>query len=515
MAVASNAKQSAANEKDAQACRRESAYVRTQQFFWRFFGLISVFFALTTTGCGEGAGEEAQPTAGNGGAGMIAGAAAGAGASGQGAGAGGMLNAAGTRSGEDGGVLLADGAVSDGGKGPKGPNTKPGYVNLAPSLGAPLDPNGGAALSPPPPAGWVWYPIDGALCRDGSPTGFYVRFTESDKLLMYLEGGGACSSPGFCNYNPAHVGQILSGDGQTVIGSTFGTTPTRQQPGAFAGGALQGAFDDSNAENPFKGWNQIYIPYCTGDVHFGTRKDVTLPGVTNKQQFVGYLNMQKFVARIVPTFKDKVDKVVITGASAGGFGAALNFSMVQDAFGEVRVYGLDDSGPPFIDKYMPVCMQKRWREIWGLDAALPPDCTECFHTDGGGILNLADFLLEKHPNATIAMISSMNDEVIRLFFSSGLKDCASFETADPVAITLGQFDPAVYMVGTDYAAGLEQLRADYVSTGRLATYFIGGANIAFHQHIWRPRFYEMPSGDLTIAQFVTKFLNDEIVQIGP
>ena len=48
--------------------------------------------------------------------------------------------------------------------------------------------------------------------------------------------------------------------------------------------------------------------------------------------------LEAVVARIVPTFKDKVDKVVITGASAGGFGAALNFSMVQDAFGEVRVY---------------------------------------------------------------------------------------------------------------------------------------------------------------------------------
>ena len=42
-----------------------------------------------------------------------------------------------------------------------------------------------------------------------------------------------------------------------------------------------------------------------------------VPGVTEPQQFVGYRNMQKFVARIVPTFKDEVNQVVITGASAG------------------------------------------------------------------------------------------------------------------------------------------------------------------------------------------------------
>ena len=68
-----------------------------------------------------------------------------------------------------------------------------------------------------------------------------------------------------------------------------------------------------------------------------------------------------------PTFKDKVSRVVLTGSSAGGFGAALNYSMVQDAFGNVPVSILDDSGPPFEDQQMPVCMQKRWREAWGFE----------------------------------------------------------------------------------------------------------------------------------------------------
>jgi hypothetical protein len=391
-----------------------------------------------------------------------------------------------------------------------GTNTAAGFMNLAPALGAPLD-GKGTTLSPAAPSGWIWYPIDGAICRDGSGTGFYVRAGTMDKLLIYLEGGGACSSPGFCSYNPANVNQILNGDGQTVGGSIGGAVAGRQQPGSA------GIFDVTQAANPFKDWSQIYIPYCTGDVHFGTRKNVMLSGVSTPQQFVGYANMQKFISRIVPSFKDKVSRVVLTGASAGGFGALLNYSMVQDAFGSVLVTVLDDSGPSFPDnaKSMPVCLQKNWRTLWGFDGAFPPDCTECRQADGGGLDLLGKFLFRKHPNATIGVVSSMQDEVIRLFYSSGLKDCSGFASADPTTITLGQADPTVYMPGQDYTDGLNGLRMQSVSTGKFATYYLSGANITFHQHIWRQRFFDAAAGSESIAAWTTNLLAGKIEQIGP
>jgi hypothetical protein len=407
-----------------------------------------------------------------------------------------------------------------GGTGPGGstgsPNTAPGFVNLAPPMGAPLDPNGGTSLTPPPPAGWTWYPIEGAICRDGSPSGIFVRFTASDKLFIYLEGGGACTNLGFCNYNPPNVNKLISGDGQTVLGSTLGVIDGRQQPGAFELGVVNGIFDTANAANPFKDWNAVYVPYCTGDVHAGTRTNATVPGVTAPQQFVGHLNMQKIIGRVVPTFQSRVNRVIITGASAGSYGAAMNFSMVQDAFGPVRLDALLDSGPPFSDDYMPACMQKRWRETWGFEAMLPPDCDECRQADGGGITKMADFLMRKHPNSTIALVSSMEDEVIRLFFSMGVKNCASFDTADPVLITTGQvLDPSVFYPAAQYSAGLEDLRARYAGTGRFATYLLGGANATLHQHTWRARFTDPAAGQETIASFVNNFLSGQFDHIAP
>jgi hypothetical protein len=277
-----------------------------------------------------------------------------------------------------------------------------------------------------------------------------------------------------------------------------------------------GIFDVSNAANPFKDWNMVYVPYCTGDVHFGTRTDATVPGTPGadardlqKHQFVGYLNMQKIVARVVPTFAG-VSRVVLNGISAGSFGAALNFSMIQDAFGDTPVTIILDSGMPFSDQYMPVCMQKKWRDTWGL--AFPPDCTECKQADGGGLLGMANFLMRKHPNAKVGLITSIQDEVIRLFFSVGLQNCMNYETADPVAITVGQLDPNVYMPAAPYQAGMEGLRTQFQSTNRLATYFIPGQ---LHQWVVRPAFYTMTVANVTLAQFVTNFIGGTVAQVGP
>jgi hypothetical protein len=469
---------------------------------------------------GAAAGGGAHAVAGSGAAGATGIAAVGGGAGTAGsttsrAGVSGGLTTAGAGHGVAG---AADGDDADGGALATGPRTAAGFMNLAPPMGDPLD-GVGKVLDPPAPTGWIWYEIDGAICRDGSPTGFFVHAGTANKLLVYLEGGGACSNGPFCGFNPANVNSVLAGDGQSVIGTALGAIDGRQQPGVYTEadhtGDPAGIFDFANTQNPFKDWSQVYVPYCTGDVHFGSKHDGMVPGLDTPQQFVGYLNMKLFMSRIVPTFKTKVSRVILTGASAGGFGAALNYSMVQDAFGEVQVDAIDDSGPPFDDQFMPVCMQKRWRDSWGLDDSLPADCTECRQQDGGGLLKLSDFLLRKHPLAHISIISTMQDEVIRLFYSVGINDCTDYDTADPVGITVGQvLDPTVLFSADTYTAGLNDLRTRYATSNRMSTFYMGGDNPTFHQHIFRPEFFD-PFNGTTQAAYVSDFLAGKVVQLGP
>ena len=76
------------------------------------------------------------------------------------------------------------------------------------------------------PAGWNFYNFPGAMCRDGSPVGIYVRYGSVNKLLIYMEGGGVCigtsTSAHFCDHNPANMNQVFPGgslNGESFSGS--------------------------------------------------------------------------------------------------------------------------------------------------------------------------------------------------------------------------------------------------------------------------------------------------------
>src|SRR4051812_49880618 len=108
--------------------------------------------------------------------------------------------------------------------------------SATPFQGAPID---------APDQQWTWIDVDGSFCRDGSPTGIGVHLNKaSDKLILYLEGGGACFNASSCYANS----------------SSFGADDFEQVK-SRAGGI----FNLTRAENPFAGWNVVYVPYCTGD----------------------------------------------------------------------------------------------------------------------------------------------------------------------------------------------------------------------------------------------------------
>src|SRR5262249_29862487 len=209
---------------------------------------------------------------------------------------------------------------------------------------------------------WTYTDFPDTKCRDGSPAGLAVSLNSaSTKVMIFLQGGGACFDSVTCGTNP--------------------TNTSAQKTAQTAG-----VFDRSNAANPVKDWNFVFIPYCTGDTFIGTKDDGMVQGVTGMQHFMGRPNMEKFLNRIVPTFP-KATQVLLTGVSAGGFGAASNSYLVQRAFGSVPVTMIDDSGPPMSSMYIPTCLQQKWRTTWGLDGSLLADC-------GASCPNKDDFTMD-------------------------------------------------------------------------------------------------------------------------
>ncbi|HVU01620.1 MAG TPA: pectin acetylesterase-family hydrolase [Polyangiaceae bacterium] len=388
-----------------------------------------------------------------------------------------------------GGAGLGDGG---GGGAPGSSGGSTGSGGAAPTTGCGTD--GTFACMAPPmlapltrtTAGqWTYQEIDGAMCRDGSPAGFYTRFSDtSKKLVIYLEQGGACMNTAVCTFNPKNVNESIAGRTFAEV-TNPGVTQTKQAP------QTTGIFDYTNPENPYTDWNAIWIPYCTGDAFGGSNPNGSIPGV-DATKFVGYMNMQKFVGHIVPTFSD-AERVVLTGTSAGSFGAGLNFNQVQDAFGKVPVTLIMDSGIPFSDGFMAPALQQQWRDLWNFAPMIPPDCTDCTQPDGGGLLNLVFYSAKKYKTVKAAIISAEEDDIMKFFFGFG-ETSGSYPTGK-------------------YPQGLEDLRTrsqPYAS--QFASYFIAGKNHMYEQF---PDFYQPLSGGVTLASWTKDVLAGTMNNVGP
>ena len=192
-------------------------------------------------------------------------------------------SSSGTSSGSGSSSGPLDATVDDTSSGDDGPASDPNcaqndfsqktFVNLAPPMLAALDRNHSDPLladaGVSAPAGWKFYKIDGAICRDGSPNGIFVRYSSnaatSSKLMIYLEGGGACFSPHFCDHNPANINEMFSG-GANVQGEAFNAllSDNLQSPPVAQLPWDKGIFDFTKSENPFNGWTRSTSPTAPG-----------------------------------------------------------------------------------------------------------------------------------------------------------------------------------------------------------------------------------------------------------
>jgi hypothetical protein len=288
---------------------------------------------------------------------------------------------------------------------------------------------------------WTWIDFPDTQCRDGSPAGLGVSLNSaSDKVMIFLQGGGACFDSLTCGSNPYNVAN---------------------QKSAQTGGL----FARSQADNPVKDWNHIFVPYCTGDVHLGTKADGSITGVAGTQRFVGRLNLEKFLHRIVPTFPNAT-QVLLTGISAGGFGAAANTEFVQWAFGDIPLTVIDDSGPPMSSEFLPKCLQAKWAETWGFANSVLKDCGADCPDPSDYSIPFTLHIAKKFPGRMGGLIETTADSVITLFYGYGTGNCT------------GNF--LTPMAADDFEAGLLDYRATIQGAeANLGTYFIRGT-----QHTW-------------------------------
>ncbi|MEI6066922.1 MAG: pectin acetylesterase-family hydrolase [Methylococcaceae bacterium] len=169
---------------------------------------------------------------------------------------------------------------------------------------------------------------------------FYFKPGKNDKLVVFFNGGGACWDDATC------LTSLKKGSSPTY-------NPSINQANSPVGAG--GIFDDTNAANPFKEWSKVFIPYCTGDIHVGS-KSVTYidngsltgyPGApvnVKHHGFDNFLAVREWIKGQFPAnHEHRLKKLLVAGSSAGGYGATLNFPYLQEAFPKTNAVLLSDA----------------------------------------------------------------------------------------------------------------------------------------------------------------------------
>lgn len=269
---------------------------------------------------------------------------------------------------------------------------------LAPALAALL--LGAAPGARSAEGGWTRVEPGGATgCADGSAYAYFVREGDPKRLLLFLQGGGACWSARGCDP-----------EGEPTYDVAVGP---EDDPSANAEGLL--ALED--ARNPFRGWSALFVPYCTGDVHLGgaPRRYPLVAGPEAAPRFVeihhrGRANAEAALAGALARLEP--ERVFVAGESAGAVASPYWAAVVAERLPQARVAQLGDAAGGYRARAVADLL-----ETWGAAPAvrehldLPPGSEapdfESLYVGAG----------RRHPELALARLDRAEDLVQRFFLT--------------------------------------------------------------------------------------------------
>ena len=333
---------------------------------------------------------------------------------------------------------------------------------------------GGSDASPQVPESdrgkWLKFEPPGAVCGDGSQYKYFVQYPAkpSDNVVIYFEPGGACWDYESCSVKggirgAAHPHGIP--DNLSEAWQTFGLPPevsVDQVRTILENAGLTDAIhiikdDNGNYElampfdtalptlsnidqvNPMASWNKVFIPYCTGDLHTGNRDITYVDPEDPSNTLLWHHQGHKDVMLVLDELKRKfphVDRMMVTGCSAGGGGTLANYYFVRKALRPNRGYMLDDAGPVF-PELSPTARSRplhlKVRDSWDLDSVLRqvPGAEPVIEDFG----NLSSLLAQKFPHDHLGI------SFFRLDYNYSVFSYERFYVTDAASNMLNVRDP--------------------------------------------------------------------------
>ncbi|MEO0574341.1 MAG: pectin acetylesterase-family hydrolase [Pseudomonadota bacterium] len=287
---------------------------------------------------------------------------------------------------------------------------------------------------------------DGPVCFTGNPFAMSTRDGTRSELIIFLQGGGACT-PNACD-------AVEAAEPATPIpfGILSATDPT----------------------NPAADYNTAYLPYCDGSLWMGDRDSDEDGDGTSDRLFRGLQNLSASLDVIVGAYPSP-SKILLTGNSAGGAGTHAAIPLVRKLYPEVPIELVNDSGMGIL----PEGGQDNLNLYWNSDAFFPDSCENCIGDDG----NLTDYhkyQLAEDPDLRVGFLSTKQDAVVTV--ERGTLSGAEFE--EQLLVAIGELSDA-------FPERFQSMIAD----GDGHTFIL--------------RDFERAVGGVTVKQWITDMLDDD------
>jgi hypothetical protein len=247
------------------------------------------------------------------------------------------------------------------------------------------------------PSGWNEIRPGGrTACSDGSPFSFFVRPGRVDRVLFEFSGGGGCWSASTCGFASSLFSKNVD--------------PAKLP---WADGSSPGVYDKSNADNPFRDWHHVYVPYCTGDVHWGDNVATYSDAVTIAH--VGAVNARAALDWLYANVP-KPQNLMLTGCSAGGYASIFWTPHVRQHYGAgTPITQFSDGAAGVIGNDFFASIQASWRYDKAL-ASFVPGLQDTGKIDA--LSSLYQSVGNFYPDVPLAQFNTSFDEIQSFFFTT-------------------------------------------------------------------------------------------------
>ncbi|TMW62134.1 hypothetical protein Poli38472_009627 [Pythium oligandrum] len=304
---------------------------------------------------------------------------------------------------------------------------------------------------------------------------FPTEKKDKSKLMLYLQGGGACVDDDTCS---------------------FGLQCSLQHNATFlmsATASSAGVLNRTDTNNVFKDWNIVNVPYCTGDVHIGNREggvhepaaaaSLGQPQCLDNNMtvhFNGFENVNAVFKWALENFPDP-EHIVLSGSSAGALAAQFYSKMIAKAWKiqekKIKYTIISDSYVGVAPDSNPIARTVNFFNACGLDYGLPDDVVKKCEANKATVVGTVAPLVKDTLFSDWLFIDSNADITQRVFYQVFQDGLAGFPFNNPLS-------PEAF-----YANMTSILDTYEAISSRIATFTVNSSN---HMYFDRPTWYSTP-----------------------